>query len=128
MLGQTEIDLGQLLSGLDYLLSWIGMGCLVGLIVSGFLGHRQTGGSVSTVVIAIAGTLLGCGLLQYFNPGENIRPLSPQGMVVGTTGALLLLLFFGLLGGYLPAEVTEGSDSPRRQRRRRIHRQYLQED
>lgn len=125
MLGQTEIDLAQLISGLDYLLSWIGMGCLVGLIVSGFLAQRQTNGSISTVVIAIAGTLLGCGLLQYFNPGTNIRPLSTQGMVVGTTGALMLLLFFGLLGGYLPSG---DPDSPRRQRRRRVHRQYLQED
>ncbi|MDP1561954.1 MAG: hypothetical protein Q8M16_11300 [Pirellulaceae bacterium] len=128
MLGQTEIDLGQLISGLDYLLSWIGMGCLVGLIASGFLSQRQSGGSISTVVIAIAGTLLGCGLLQYFDPGMNIRPLSPQGLVVGTTGALLLLLFFGLLGGYLPSDVADGSPSARRQRRRRVHRQYLQED
>jgi uncharacterized membrane protein YeaQ/YmgE (transglycosylase-associated protein family) len=125
MLGQTEIDLGQLISGLDYLLSWIGMGCIVGLIVSGFLAQRQASGSVSIVVIAISGTLLGCGLLQYFNPGVNIRPLSPQGMVVGTTGALLLLLFFGLLGGYFPETDPE---SPRRHRRRRVHRQYLQED
>jgi uncharacterized membrane protein YeaQ/YmgE (transglycosylase-associated protein family) len=125
MLGQTEIDLGQLVSGLDYLLSWIGLGCLIGLIVSGFLAHRQHGSSAATVAIAIAGTLLGCGLLQYFNPGVDVRPLSPQGLVVGTTGALLLLLFFGLLGGYYPAS---GHESPRRQRRRRIHRQYLHED
>lgn len=125
MLGQSEIEIGQLISGLDYLLSWIGLGCLVGLIVSAFLAQRRQGGSTATVAIAIAGTLLGCGLLQYFNPGENVRPLTSQGLVVGITGALLLLLFFGLLGGYYPAPTTE---NPRRQRRRRLYREYLRED
>lgn len=121
----TEINLGQLASGLDYLLSWIGLGCLVGLAVAGFLGQRSNGNSIATMVIAIVGTLLGCGLLQFFDPGQNVRPLSPQGLAVGVTGGLLLLMFFGLLGGYLP---DSDAEAPRRGRRRRALRQYLQED
>lgn len=121
----TEINLTQLAGGLDYLLSWIGLGCLVGLAVAAFLGRRQPTNSVATMVIAIVGTLLGCGLLQFFDPGQNVRPLTPPGLAVGITGALLLLMFFGLLGGYLPESEAE---TPRRGRRRRALRQYLQED
>jgi len=124
MLSQTEINLWQIAGVIDYLMSWIGLGCLVGLAVSAVIAHRPAGG-VATIVIAIVGTLLGCGLLQYFNPGADIRPLSQLGFVVGVTGGLVLLLFFGLLGGYY---VSPDPESPRRHRRRRIARHYLQED
>jgi uncharacterized membrane protein YeaQ/YmgE (transglycosylase-associated protein family) len=124
LLAQTEISLWRIAGVVDFLLSWVGLGCLVGLAVSAVLSPRQIGG-VATVVIAIVGALLGCGLLQYFNPGQNIRPLSQVGFVVGVTGSLVLLLFFGLLGGFY---VSSDSESPRRSRRRRIARHYLQED
>lgn len=125
MFGQTQIDFEQLTTALDYLLSWVGLGCLVGLIVSGFVTGRQGGGSISLVVIAIVGTLLGCGMLQYLDPGTEIRPLSQQGLFVGVTGALVLVAFFGMLGGFYVRKEIEPS---RKTRRRKLHRYHLQED
>ncbi len=125
MLAQTEINLWQMAAALDYLLSWIGLGCLLGLIATAMLSGRSGTNSVGTVVTAIVGTLLGCGLLQYLNPGVEIRPLSQSGLVVGVTGAVTLLAFFGLLGGYYVRPDIQPSG---RSRRRRLVQQYMQED
>jgi len=120
-----EIHLTQLASVLDYLLAWVGLGSVIGLIASAMLAGRRAAGSTVTVVVAVIGTLLGCGMLQYTDPGSDIRPMSHQGLVVGITGAVVLLMFFSLLGGFYTSHpAVEGQ----RARRRRLARQRLHFD
>ena len=70
--------------------------------------------------MGIAGTLIGCAVLQYFSTsGEVVKPVSPEGFAVGSAGALVLLIFYKVLGGYW---FIEGEGTTRRRRRRTRYR------
>jgi uncharacterized membrane protein YeaQ/YmgE (transglycosylase-associated protein family) len=81
-------------------LVWIGFGTVIGLLAKGIMPGRDPGGAIATVLMGIGGTVLGCGVVSYFNEGQRIIPVSPLGMLVGTGGTLLILFFYKLLGGY----------------------------
>jgi len=82
------------------LLVWIGFGTTIGLLAKGIMPGRDPGGAIATVLMGIGGTILGCGVVSYFNDGQRIIPVSPLGMLVGIAGTLLILFFYKLLGGY----------------------------
>ncbi len=81
-------------------LVWIGFGTVIGLLAKGIMPGRDPGGAIATVLMGIGGTVMGCGVLSYFNDGVRVVPVSPLGMLVGTGGTLLILFFYKLLGGY----------------------------
>lgn len=81
-------------------LVWIGFGTVIGLLAKGIMPGRDPGGAIATVLMGIGGTVLGCGVVSYFNDGVRVVPVSPLGMLVGTGGTLLILFFYKLLGGY----------------------------
>ena len=80
-------------------LSWVGFGTLAGLAAKAVMPGRDPGGAVATLLIGIAGTFIGGGVLMYFANGERVVPISPQGFLVATLGAFILLFFYRLLSG-----------------------------
>ena len=116
------MDLELLQNYLNLGLSWIGFGTIIGLIAKAIMPGRDPGGSISTVLMGVVGTLIGCAILQFFYAGEAITPVSLKGIFVGGSGALVTLSFYKVLGGYW---FEEGDTSwlrheSRRRRRRRI--------
>jgi uncharacterized membrane protein YeaQ/YmgE (transglycosylase-associated protein family) len=81
-------------------LVWIGFGTVIGLLAKGIMPGRDPGGAIATVLMGVGGTILGCGVVSYFNDGQRVVPVSPMGMLVGIAGTLLILFFYKLLGGY----------------------------
>src|SRR5438874_301808 len=80
---------------------WIGFGTVVGLCAKAVLPGKDQGGAIATLLIGIAGAVIGSGILAYFWEGHRVTPLSPLGFVVATAGAFVLLFFHRLLSGYL---------------------------
>ena len=103
-------------------LVWIGFGTVIGLLAKGIMPGRDPGGAIATVLMGIGGTIMGCGVVSYFNDGQRVVPVSPMGMLVGTGGTLIILFFYKLLGGYYFVEgeyVTRANRARRGYGRRR---------
>lgn len=80
-------------------LVWVGFGTLVGLLAKAIMPGRDPGGALATLLMGIGGTVIGCGLVSYFNGGQRVTPISPLGLVVATAGAFVILFFYRLLAG-----------------------------
>ena len=59
-------------------LVWIGFGTVVGLLAKGIMPGRDPGGAIATVMMGIGGTIMGCGMVSYFNHGQRVVPISPM--------------------------------------------------
>ncbi len=94
------MDFAQLAEYANHALTWIGFGTILGLIAKAVIPGRDPGGTVATILMGIAGTLIGCAMLRYFYPREIVEPISMEGFAVGAVGAFVLLLFYKVLGGY----------------------------
>jgi uncharacterized membrane protein YeaQ/YmgE (transglycosylase-associated protein family) len=112
------MDLGQLAELANLGLTWIGFGTVVGLAAKAIMPGRDPGGTLATLLMGIAGTLIGCALLRFFYPDQTIQPVSLQGFAVGAAGALILLTFYKVLGGYWFVEGEQITARHRRRRRR----------
>ncbi len=115
------MDVDQLAEYGNLVLTWIGFGTVVGLCAKAVMPGRDPGGTIATLLMGIAGTLIGCAMLGYFYPNQIILPVSIEGFVVGSLGAAVLLAFYKILGGYW---FTEGEHPAGRLRRRRRRRSY----
>ena len=100
------------------ILVWIGFGTIVGLMAKGIMPGRDPGGALTTLMLGIGGTVVGCGILSFFMEGQRVTPVTPAGFVVATSGAFVLLFFYKLLGGYWFSEA-----GTLRRRARRVYRQ-----
>jgi uncharacterized membrane protein YeaQ/YmgE (transglycosylase-associated protein family) len=115
------MDFSQLAAFSNYSLTWIGFGTVLGLIAKIIMPGKEHGGAIATVLMGIAGTLLGCAILQYFsNAGSTIQPVSAEGFAVGAGGAIVFLLFYKVLGGVWLFDSDLPVFSHRRRRRRRF--------
>lgn len=81
-------------------LVWIGFGTIVGLLARAIMPGRDPGGAISTLLMGIGGTMIGCGMWSYFYSNSRVTPISPMGFCVATAGAFVILFFYKLLGGY----------------------------
>jgi len=118
------MDYEQLAAYANLALTWIGFGTVVGLAAKAVMPGRDPGGAIATVLMGIAGTLIGCASLQYFSTADQvIQPVSLEGFAVGSAGALVLLIFYKVLGGYWFIEGEQTSHRHRR-RKRRTRRVY----
>jgi uncharacterized membrane protein YeaQ/YmgE (transglycosylase-associated protein family) len=116
------MDVMQTANYLNYILAWMGMGMVLGLIALIVMPSPDGRGALATVLMATAGTLLGCLMLQYLTLQEQwVLPISLHGVTVGLGGAIVSLIFFRVLGGHWLSELE--SDLFRYNRRRR--RRYL---
>ncbi len=91
------------------LLVWVGFGTLVGLTAKAIMPGRDPGGAVGTLLMGIAGSLIGCGILLLFDTSYRITPISPLGFIAGTVGAFILLLFYRILSNSYIVEAADGS-------------------
>ena len=99
------------------LFSWLGFGTVVGLLAKAIMPGRDPGGAIATLTMGIGGAVIGCGVVSYYFEGLRVPLMSPLGLAVGTVGALVLLFFYRLLGGYWFIE----GETQRRQAPRRPH-------
>src|SRR5438045_1175136 len=81
------------------LLLWVGFGTLVGLLAKAIMPGRDRGGALATLLMGIAGSVIGSGTLMFFIDGLRVTPISPLGFLVATAGAFVLLFFYRLLAG-----------------------------
>lgn len=124
------MPMDQLAAYANLVLTWIGFGTIVGLAAKAIMPGRDPGGTVATLMMGIAGTLIGCAILKYFYPAQTIQPISLEGFSVGAGGAFVLLLFYKVLGGYW---FTEGEHVTQRhlfgrRRRRRTYKQPVYDE
>ncbi len=104
-------------------LMWVGFGTLVGLAAKGVMPGRDPGGPIATLMMGIAGSVVGCGTMAFFTNDQRVTPISLMGFLLATAGAFVLLFFHRLLAGSL---LREGQDRnmarwwPLRRRRRRV--------
>ncbi len=84
------------------LLVWIGFGTVVGLVAKGIMPGRDGGGPIATVLLGIAGSVLGCGCVGVFVDTGRMMPTSPLGMLVAVVGAFFLLALYRTFGDLLP--------------------------
>lgn len=103
-------------------LVWIGYGTVVGLLAKAVMPGRDPGGAVATLAMGIAGVIIGCGVWSLIGNGQRVTPISPGGLVAGTLGAFVILLFYRMLGGYWYEDQVAHADQPRRRPRRRRRR------
>ncbi|MBA3314082.1 MAG: GlsB/YeaQ/YmgE family stress response membrane protein [Planctomycetaceae bacterium] len=110
-------------------LVWVGFGTLVGLAAKAVMPGRDPGGAVATLMMGIAGSVVGCGAMTFFASDQRVTPISLMGFLLATAGAFVLLFFHRLLAGSL---FQEGQDRnlarwwPLRRRRRRVLVQELE--
>ena len=117
------MEFEQLANYCNLALTWIGFGTVVGLAAKAVMPGRDPGGAIATVLMGIAGTLIGCASLQYFSQNDPIQPVSLVGFFVGSAGALMILTLYKVLGGYWFVE-GEQTTYRRRRSRRRSRRAY----
>lgn len=113
-----KMDFDQLAIYANLALTWIGFGTVVGLAAKAIMPGRDPGGAIATVLMGIVGTLIGCAVLQYFSESHSVQPISIEGFSVGSVGALVLLIFYKVLGGYWFIEGEQISSRHRRRRKR----------
>jgi uncharacterized membrane protein YeaQ/YmgE (transglycosylase-associated protein family) len=122
----------ELRAWFELILLWIGFGTCVGLSAKALMPGRDPGGAVATLLMGIAGVVIGCGVYALVY-GEKISPISSIGLVCGTLGSLTLLFFYRVLGGFVIDEphgpgYRRRLDPRRRRRRRRRYSAYYLED
>lgn len=78
-------------------LSWIVVGFIAGALAKGVTGVKR-GGCIWTVIIGIAGGLIG-GFLFSAAGGEGINEFSLYSLLVAFVGATLLLFVYSALTG-----------------------------
>ena len=77
--------------------SWIVMGLVAGAVGKFLLPGRDAGGCVVTVLVGIAGALLGGFVATYLGFG-GISGFDVRSLVIATLGAMLLLMALRILG------------------------------
>lgn len=103
----------------NWLLTWVGFGTIVGLMAKAIMPGRDPGGAVTTLLMGIVGTIIGCGTLAYFCPQYQVTPISVLGFACGTGGAFVILAFYRMLGGYWATANRDVLPQPHYRRRRR---------
>jgi uncharacterized membrane protein YeaQ/YmgE (transglycosylase-associated protein family) len=81
------------------ILSWIVVGLIAGVIAKLLLPGRDPGGCIITMLIGIAGAILGGFIVRLFVGGDVVTGVNVTTIVVAVLGAIILLLLYRLLLG-----------------------------
>ena len=99
-MSQLELsDIAQ--QWVNLVLIWIGFGTVVGLLAKALLPGREPAGTIGTLVIGIAGSVLGPLVLTLALERKDFNPISPLGFLVAIGGAIVLLMVYRLLVTFL---------------------------
>lgn len=79
------------------ILSWILVGLVAGILAKALMPGRDPGGCIVTMLIGIAGALVGGFLVGLFVRGDLITGFNIPTILVATLGAIVLLLLCRLL-------------------------------
>ena len=80
------------------ILVWIVFGLIVGFIARAIMPGRQAMGTIATMLLGIAGSLIGGFIASGFGR-SGITAVTPVGLIGSVLGALLLLFLAGLFTG-----------------------------
>lgn len=80
------------------LISWIVLGLVAGIVAKFLLPGRDPGGCIVTILIGIAGALLGGYLATLLGYG-GIARFDLYGFIIAVLGAVILLLLYRLVFG-----------------------------
>lgn len=114
------MDFAQLAEYTNHGLTWIGFGTIVGLAAKAVMPDRDPGGPIALLIMSISGALVGCAMLGYFFPDQQIEPVSLIGFAFGSGGAFTFLVLYRILGRQMAIEW----NTARHRRRRRRQRRY----
>lgn len=78
------------------ILSWIFLGLLAGALAKFIMPGKDPGGCFVTILIGIAGAMVGGFLGTYFGLGK-IESFDLGGIFIATMGAILLLIVYRLV-------------------------------
>ena len=125
-MGETEVY-EIIRTSLNELLRWVGFGTLVGLAAKAIMPGRDPGGAVTTMLMGIGGSVIGCGTVMFFWEGATVDPISGKGFFAATGGAFMLLFSYRLMAGNFFTETDSHEDglvhdADRRRRRSRLTR------
>ncbi len=85
------------------ILGWIIFGLIAGVIAKAIMPGKDPGGAVITIVLGIAGLLIGGfigrALLGYGRAGDATEPGMIMSMVLAVLGAVILLAGYRLIRG-----------------------------
>jgi uncharacterized membrane protein YeaQ/YmgE (transglycosylase-associated protein family) len=123
----TEPEVVEIVkSSLNELLRWVGFGTLTGLAAKAIMPGRDPGGAVSTMLMGIAGSVIGCGTVMFFWNDATIDPISGIGFMSAVLGAFILLFFYRMLAGSFFTEASRHEDRlVHRVRKRRSRRKMV---
>lgn len=112
-------------SSLNELLRWVGFGTLSGLAAKAIMPGRDPGGAVTTMLMGIGGSVIGCGVVMFFWREATIDPISGKGFIAATGGAFLLLFFYRMMAGSFFTEADDHDDRDMHRARRRGRRRRM---
>lgn len=81
------------------LLAWIVLGLIAGLVAKALVPGRDPGGCVITILVGIAGALVGGWLSTLLGFGGLAGGLDVRNLVIAVLGAIVLLVVWRLLFG-----------------------------
>jgi len=81
------------------LLAWIVLGLIAGLVAKALVPGRDPGGCVITILVGIAGALVGGWLSTLLGFGGLAGGLDVRNLVIAVLGAIVLLVLWRLLFG-----------------------------
>lgn len=78
------------------ILSWIVFGLIAGILAKWIMPGRDPGGIIVTILIGIAGAMLGGFIGSYFGFG-SVSGFNIQSFLIAIGGAMLLLLGYRMV-------------------------------
>lgn len=78
---------------------WIGLGLLAGAVAKFLMPGKDPGGCIITILLGIAGALLGGFLATYLGFGGAVAGFDPRSLITAILGSMLLLLAWRLMRG-----------------------------
>jgi uncharacterized membrane protein YeaQ/YmgE (transglycosylase-associated protein family) len=81
------------------LLAWIVLGSIAGLVAKALVPGRDPGGCIVTILVGIAGALVGGWLSTLLGFGGLAGGLDLRNLVIAVLGAIVLLVLFRLVAG-----------------------------
>ena len=81
------------------LLAWIVLGLIAGLVAKALVPGRDPGGCIITILVGIAGALVGGWLSTLLGFGGLAGGLDLRNLVIAVLGAIVLLVLWRLVAG-----------------------------
>ena len=82
-----------------WILGWIIFGLIAGIIAKAIMPGKDPGGAIVTILLGIAGSLVGGFVGQTLFYGENSGPGRFMSLIFAVIGAIILLAAYRMIKG-----------------------------